>query len=180
MNTTQLMINTLLKCPNFSKQLVSPTKSENVLLACQQAVTERTPIFVPTRRYLDDSGWSIMTQLHENLGADLRVSYSIRIAGSVKPWNLWKQKTVFWICLEGDLTIDMCRQDNDMNWSIVIGEQNPGIIIIPATIWHQANSRGQGPATLLEFENADCIVPPQVDSLHTMQGKAQGFEPWTS
>lgn len=116
----------------IKKNSTPPKQSCDVVMAYQQALAERAPFFVPTARYLDDGGWSIMAQLHEAVGFDLQANYTVQFSGVVKPWHRRRQKSEFWICLNGNLKVSVRRENDDQEWLTIIGEQNPGVIILPS------------------------------------------------
>ena len=119
--------------------------------AHQRAIDETEPVFVPAAIYADDRGWSIMNQLQGVLSPEGQVNYSVQYPGVIKAWHRHRLQTDFWLCVEGNLKVGVFRDEDRRGWSVVIGEKQPGILIIPPSLWHGATAIGGSKAGLLYY-----------------------------
>jgi len=119
--------------------------------AYEIATSQRRPIFVPTSHFADDRGWSLMNQLQGVMGKEGQVNFSVQYPGVVKAWHRHAIQTDFWMGLIGHLKVGVYDSDNEQAWSIVIGEKQPGTLIIPPPLWHGAATVGPTQAGLLYY-----------------------------
>jgi dTDP-4-dehydrorhamnose 3,5-epimerase len=142
----------------------------------RRALAEAEPVFVPASYFADDRGFSLMNQLQGVLSPRGQVNYSTQYPGVIKAWHRHKKQTDFWICLRGHLKVGVWRETDHQAWVQVIGEQQPGTVIIPPTLWHGAATVGHEPAGLLYFvtEQYDAASP---DEERTAYDALAGF-PW--
>ena len=80
-----------------------------------------------------------------------QVNFSVQYPGVVKAWHRHQKQTDFWMCLLGHLKVGVYRQGGDSAWQTVIGEKNPGVVVIPPPLWHGAATVGHTPAGLLYY-----------------------------
>lgn len=109
------------------------------------------PLFVPVTPYADDRGWSLMNMLSGVLGPQGQVNFSMQHPGIVKAWHRHDKQTDFWICLKGHIKAGVYRETDHAAWMLVIGEQRPGVLVIPPPLWHGAACVGSEPAGLLYY-----------------------------
>ena len=119
--------------------------------AFELAQRNAEPVLVPTRWFADDRGYSLMNQLQGVLSPEGQVNYSAMYPGVVKAWHRHQKQTDFWLCLHGHLKIGVHREDDGTLWQAVIGEKQPGVVIIPPPLWHGAATVGPEPAGLLYY-----------------------------
>ena len=119
--------------------------------AFAHARESRTPQFVPASHFTDDRGWSLMNQMQGVMSDQGQVNFSVQYPGVVKAWHRHRLQTDFWVGLIGHLKVGVYDQENDLAWSIVIGEKRPGTVIIPPPLWHGAATVGNTPAGLLYY-----------------------------
>ena len=117
----------------------------------QQACEAGEPVFIPVNAYCDDRGWSLMNLFHHVLGPDGQINVSFQYPGVIKAWHRHQHQTDFWLCLQGHLKVGVYREDDHTAWRIVMGEKNPGVLVIPPTLWHGATTVGPSPAGLLYY-----------------------------
>ena len=91
-----------------------------------------------------------MNQLQGVLSEAGQVNYSLMHPGVVKAWHRHHRQADFWLCLSGHLKAGVCRDDGTA-WQIVVGQQRPGVLIIPPTLWHGGATVGADPAGLFYF-----------------------------
>jgi len=109
------------------------------------------PLFVPTPVYTDDRGWSLMNLFQQVLAGQGQINYSVTYPQVIKAWHRHTDQTDFWLCLHGHLKIGIFDQGSDTAWQAVVGEKNPGIVVIPPTLWHGLATVGPQPAGLLYY-----------------------------
>ncbi len=68
----------------------------------------------------------------------------------IKAWHRHQCQTDFWICPLGHIKVGLHRDDGK-TWQIVIGEKNPGIVIIPPTLWHGMTTVGPDSALMMYY-----------------------------
>lgn len=112
---------------------------------------DRKPIFVPVAVFADDRGWSIMNQLQGILTPQGQVNYSIQYPGVVKAWHRHQKQTDFWLCVQGHIKAGVYDQDAGRVWQAVIGEKNPGVLIVPPMLWHGIATVGPTSAGLFYY-----------------------------
>ena len=127
--------------------------------AYQAALEQTEPIFVPVKTFNDDRGWSVMNLMTGVLREQGQINFSIQYPGVIKAWHRHGVQTDFWTCALGHIKTGIYREDDGARWMLVIGEQRPGVLIIPPPLWHGAATVGPTPAGLLyyvtETYNAD-------------------------
>jgi dTDP-4-dehydrorhamnose 3,5-epimerase len=134
------------------KSISSPRRLEADWPAAHQAATEACePVFVPVHPHADDRGWSLMNLLAGALSPLGQINYSLQYPGVVKAWHRHQRQTDFWICVHGQLKAGIHREDDGQSWSQVMGEAQPGVLIIPPLLWHGATTLGPHPAGLLYY-----------------------------
>ncbi len=158
-------------------KISSPTKLNCPLTeAFEYAKSNNTPVFVPTNHFADDRGWSLMNQLQGVLSPEGQINFSVQYPGVVKAWHRHHKQTDFWMGLLGHLKVGVYDQENNQAWSIVIGEKNPGTVIIPPPLWHGAATVGPTQAGLLYFVT-HAYNPSAPDEERTTHDAFPGF-PW--
>lgn len=119
--------------------------------AIVQAHSDLEPVFYPTPVYQDDRGWSMMNLLRASYFPDpldsWQINYSVTHPGVIKAWHRHNTQTDYWMVLNGDLKVAVT--DEKKMWTFVIGEHNPGILIIPPTLWHGCYNHTPTPVGLL-------------------------------
>lgn len=144
--------------------------------AFEIAVAQRNPQFVPTRHFTDDRGWSLMNQMQGVMGDQGQINFSVQYPGVVKAWHRHHLQTDFWMGLLGHLKVGIYDQEQDVAWSIVIGEKCPGTVIIPPPLWHGAATVGATQAGLLYYVTHS-YNPAAPDEERTAPDAFVGF-PW--
>lgn len=134
------------------------------------------PVFIPASIYADDRGWSIMNQYQGILGPEGQINYSLMYPGVTKAWHRHKLQSDLWMCVRGHLKVGVHRDSDGVSWSIVLGEQRPGILIIPETLWHGAATVGHEPAGLLYYVTR-AFNPKEPDEERRAFDSVVGF-PW--
>lgn len=123
----------------------------DICAAFELAVAQHEPIFLPISIFADERGWSMMNLFRGALGPRGQVNYSMMYPGVIKAWHSHKRQSDFWLSVMGHVKVGVHREDDGQSWMAVIGEQNPGIMIIPPTLWHGAATVGHLPAGLLYY-----------------------------
>jgi len=135
--------------------LVKPEKLHvfdgNVVAAYQTAIDSRQPVFMSSQVYVDDRGWSIMNQLQGVLTNRGQINFSMQYPDVVKAWHRHQRQTDFWICLQGCMKAGIYDEIGGRVWQAVIGEKNPGVLIIPPFLWHGVKTVGPTSASLLYY-----------------------------
>jgi dTDP-4-dehydrorhamnose 3,5-epimerase len=119
--------------------------------AHELAISQREPVFVPITPYADDRGWSYMNLLNGVLGPQGQVNFSRQYPGIVKAWHRHDKQTDFWLCICGHIKAGVFRESDGAAWMAVMGEQRPGVLVIPPPLWHGAACVGPTPAGLLYY-----------------------------
>ena len=143
-------------------------------LAAARAATE--PLFVPATVFADDRGWSIMNQFQGVLTPEGQVNYSLMYPNVIKAWHRHKLQADLWICVRGHIKVGIHRDSDNTTWSIVIGEKNAGILIIPETLWHGGATVSQDNAGLLYYVTR-AYDPKNADEERRAFDGIEGF-PW--
>lgn len=129
-----------------------PQIFDGLVTAAFEAAKEACePVFVPARLFTDDRGWSLMNQLQGVMSSQGQVNYSVQYPGVIKAWHRHQKQTDFWLCVQGHIKAGIYEADRDTAWQAVIGEKNPGVLIIPPPLWHGAATVGPGSAGLLYY-----------------------------
>ena len=117
--------------------IVKPTIARDMSLAQahELAKDKNEPIFMPMSVFADDRGWSHMNLMHGVLSDQGQINISEVYPGTIKAWHRHKLQTDFWMCPKGHIKVGIHREDGS-TWQLVVGEKNPGIMIIPPTLWH--------------------------------------------
>ncbi len=133
-------------------KLESPRRFEGDLKdAHESAVAQCEPVFVQASIFADDRGWSIMNQFQGILDSQGQINYSVVYPGVVKAWHRHERQSDLWLGLMGHVKVGVHSQDEDRSWLAVIGEKNPGIMVIPPPLWHGMATVGNTPAGLLYY-----------------------------
>lgn len=111
----------------------------------------REPLWAPASYFVDDRGWSVMNLLTGALSPQGQCNYSVQHPGVVKAWHRHANQTDFWFCLRGHIKVGVFDQDAGRAWVQVIGEQSPGLMIIPPPLWHGAATVGADRAGLFYY-----------------------------
>lgn len=153
--------------------------SGSVESAFAASVEASEPRLVPQRAYADDRGWSLMNQFVGVLGSNSgggQINYSVQYPGVIKAWHRHAKQTDFWLCLHGHIKVGVHDAASGRAWSAVIGERQPGVVVIPPPLWHGAATVGPEPAGLLYFVTHafDPAVPDEERRAHD---EPAGF-PW--
>lgn len=143
----------------------------------RRALAEGEPVFVPTAYFADDRGFSLMNQLQGVLSPKGQVNFSTQYPGVIKAWHRHKKQTDFWMCLRGHLKVGVWRETDNEAWVAVIGEKQPGTVIIPPTLWHGAATVGDEPAGLLYYVT-ETYNPAEPDEERAAFDALAAF-PWT-
>ncbi|NJL31013.1 MAG: hypothetical protein HC898_04960 [Phycisphaerales bacterium] len=140
------------------------------------AIKECEPVFVPVSYFADDRGWSLMNLFTRTLSVEGQVNYSVMYPGVVKAWHRHQKQTDFWLCLHGHLKTGVYRETDGQCWLKVIGEKQPGVLMIPPTLWHGAATVGDTQAGLLYYVT-HAYDPRQPDEERRAYDSVTGF-PW--
>lgn len=128
-----------------------PTSEASLIDSFGIASESGQPLFVPTRHFTDDRGWSLMNQMQGVMSDQGQINFSVQYPGVIKAWHRHRLQTDFWTGLIGHLKVGVYDQEKGIAWSIVIGEKCPGTVLIPPTLWHGAATVGPTPAGLLYY-----------------------------
>ena len=146
------------------------------MAAHESAQREGEPVFVPVPVFTDDRGWSVMNQLQGVMTAQGQVNFSVQYPGVVKAWHRHHKQTDFWICLMGHIKVGVHREGDGKTWLAVIGEKNPGVVIVPPPLWHGAATVGPTHAGLLYYVT-HAYDPKNPDEDRRAYDSIAGF-PW--
>ncbi|UCD76705.1 MAG: dTDP-4-dehydrorhamnose 3,5-epimerase family protein [Phycisphaerales bacterium] len=144
--------------------------------ACQAALNRSEPVFVPVTTFNDDRGWSMMNLMTGVLREQGQINFSIQYPGVIKAWHRHDRQTDFWVCAVGNIKAGIYRGDDGARWMQVIGEQRPGVLIIPPPLWHGAATVGPTPAGLLYYVT-EGYNPDAPDEHRRPFDSVRGF-PW--
>lgn len=136
----------------------------------------REPVFVPASIYTDERGWSVMNQMQGVMGPQGQINFSVQYPGVVKAWHRHRLQTDFWLCAIGHIKAGIHREEDGRSWLLVIGEKRPGVLIIPAPLWHGAATVGDTPAGLLYYVT-HAFNPQKPDEERRAHDSVPGF-PW--
>lgn len=153
-------------------------KSGCVTEAHRFAKVNNEPVFLETRVYADDRGWSLMNQLQGILSPEGQINFSVQYPGVTKAWHRHAKQTDFWICATGNLKAGIFREQDGQSWSVVFGEKRPGLLIIPPSLWHGATVVGPASAGLLYYVT-HAYNPECPDEQRRPADSVVGF-PWTT
>ncbi|MEQ8769174.1 MAG: hypothetical protein RIB60_01540 [Phycisphaerales bacterium] len=146
--------------------------------AWAEAKAASEPRLVEIRSYADDRGWSYMNLMTGVLEGG-QVNVSVQYPGVVKAWHRHARQTDFWCAVAGHLRVGVWRDSDDACWRAVIGDRQPGVVVIPPTLWHGAATVGPEPATLLYYVT-EVYVPSHPDEercpFDALPGFAWGVE----
>ena len=120
-------------------------------VAHEMALDRNEPVFAPASYFVDDRGWSMMNQLQGVMSAEGQVNYSVQHPGVIKAWHRHHLQTDFWMCLRGHIKAGVHREGERFSWLIVLGEKNPGALVIPPPLWHGVATVGNEPAGLFYY-----------------------------
>ncbi|MBL8763533.1 MAG: dTDP-4-dehydrorhamnose 3,5-epimerase family protein [Phycisphaerae bacterium] len=152
------------------------TVNEDLRSALAKAIALREPLFVPSPTFVDDRGWSLMNQMQGVMSPEGQINYSVQHPGVIKAWHRHKLQTDFWMCLRGHIKVGVHRDDDEQSWLLVTGEQKPGVVIIPPTLWHGAATVGAEPAGLFYYVT-HAFNPKEPDEERRAFDSVPGF-PW--
>lgn len=138
------------------------------------ARAEGEPVFVPVTPYADDRGWSLMNLLAGAMSDEGQINFSMQYPGIVKAWHRHDHQTDFWMCLVGHLKAGVYREEDNTAWQKVIGEQQPGVLVIPPPLWHGATCVGPKSAGLLYYVTRS-YNPDQPDEHRRQWDSVEGF-----
>jgi len=148
----------------------------DITAAYKMTKNDNEPVFVPVPVYADDRGWSIMNQLQGMLSNSGQINFSVQYPGVIKAWHRHQKQTDFWICLQGHIKVGIYDENQSIAWQTVIGEKNPGVMIIPPPLWHGAATVGPAPASLLYYVT-HAYDPNHPDEERRSHESVRGF-PW--
>tara|TARA_Y100001954_G_scaffold213221_1_gene241664 strand:+ start:480 stop:974 length:495 start_codon:yes stop_codon:yes gene_type:complete len=133
-------------------KIIKPTicKDKSLAEAHEHAKAINEPVFVPMSVFADDRGWSHMNLMKGVLGPEGQINISEVYPGTIKAWHRHKFQTDFWMCPKGHIKVGVFRDDFTA-WQIVVGEKNPGIVIIPPTLWHGVSTVGPQSALMIYY-----------------------------
>jgi dTDP-4-dehydrorhamnose 3,5-epimerase len=144
--------------------------------AHELARSVQEPVFVPVRPYADDRGWSLMNMLSGVLNEQGQINFSMQYPNVIKAWHRHDRQSDFWCCVSGHLKAGVHREGDDRSWLVVMGEQRPGVLIIPPPLWHGAACVGPTPAGLLYYVT-NRYDPEHPDEHRRPYDSVEGF-PW--
>lgn len=119
--------------------------------AHELAKANMEPVFVPVTPFADERGWSLMNLFAGAMGSTGQVNFSVQYPGIIKAWHRHDKQTDFWTCINSNLKVGIWREQDNTAWMIVMGEQRPGVLIIPPPLWHGATPVGPESAGLLYY-----------------------------
>lgn len=157
---------------DIRRPLTAATAREGYELALDSC----SPVFVPATYFTDDRGFSLMNQLQGVMSDRGQVNFSTQHPGVIKAWHRHQKQTDFWMCLNGHLKVGVYDEEETSGWMLVIGERNPGTIIIPPPLWHGAATVGAQPAGLLYYVTR-AYDPNDPDEERRAHDSVDGF-PW--
>lgn len=131
---------------------------------------------MPAHLYTDDRGWSMMNQLQGVLSDQGQINFSVQYPRVIKAWHRHQKQTDFWICLQGHIKAGIFDESQGRSWQAVIGEKNPGVLMIPPPLWHGAATVGPTPAGLLYYVT-HAYDPNHPDEERRPHDSVEGF-PW--
>jgi dTDP-4-dehydrorhamnose 3,5-epimerase len=134
------------------------------------------PVFVPVTVHNDDRGWSMMNLMAGALSAEGQINFSMQYPGVVKAWHRHRRQTDFWTCATGNLKAGVYREADGRAWVVIMGEQRPGVLVIPPGLWHGAAAVGPRSAGLLYYVT-HAYDPAQPDEERRGHDTVPGF-PW--
>lgn len=108
------------------------------------------PGFLAITPYSDDRGWSLLGLMQGVLEGG-QVNFSTQYAGVVKAWHRHALQTDYWCVVTGTMNIGIMDDTGKRRWLCVTGEKNPGIVIIPPSLWHGEVALGSENAGLLYY-----------------------------
>lgn len=141
------------------------------------AVRQREPVFVPATVYADDRGWSILNQLQGVLSPKGQINYSLVYPGVIKAWHRHRRQTDFWLVVQGQIKAGIYRENDGKGWLTVLGEKRPGVLIIPAGLWHGLTSLGNEAAGMVYYVSR-AYDPRRPDEERRPFDWVEGF-PWS-
>lgn len=153
------------------------TCTEPCAAAHRLALESGEPLFVPITPFADDRGWSFMNQLTGVLAPEGQINISWQHPGVIKAWHRHQLQTDFWICIRGHIKVGVYKDDAATAWMKIIGDQSPGMVIIPPPLWHGAATVGAEPAGLLYYVTKSYNAR-QPDEERRPHDSVNGF-PWS-
>jgi dTDP-4-dehydrorhamnose 3,5-epimerase len=144
--------------------------------ALRLAEQEGEPLLVPCPHHTDDRGWSLMNLLAGVMGPEGQINFSVQYPGVVKAWHRHDHQTDCWVPVLGHLKVGVHRESDGVSWAAVMGEKRPGVLVIPAPLWHGAATVGPEPAALLYYVTRS-YDPTNPDEHRRPWDSVPGF-PW--
>jgi len=145
--------------------------------ALAEAARTDEPLWMESPRYEDARGWSMMNLLRGVLSPAGQVNVSVQRPGVVKAWHRHAKQTDFWVCPSGTLLAGVWRERDGATWSIVLGGQRGGVLVIPSGLWHGAATLGEECATLVYYVT-HAYDPANPDEQRLPEDACAGFD-WT-
>ena len=140
------------------------------------AVEADEPLFVPVTPYVDDRGWSLMNLMAGALSSEGQINFSVQHPSVIKAWHRHRLQTDFWTCVSGHLKAGVYRESDGSAWMLLLGERQPGVLVIPPGLWHGATAVGNEPAALLYYVT-HAYNPADPDEERRPFDSVRGF-PW--
>jgi dTDP-4-dehydrorhamnose 3,5-epimerase len=122
--------------------------------------------------FVDDRGRSMMS-IFDHLGLPGQINVGVMYANVVKAWHRHAKQDDHWCVLSGNLKIGLFNTENkaitaellvsgtasstvleipaNSGKAVFLGEHRPGVLRIPAGLWHGAVAVGGRDATLLYY-----------------------------
>lgn len=154
----------------------------------EHAEKAQIPLLMSVEKYQDDRGWSFVNML-QGLHRFGQINFSHIHPGTVKAWHRHKKQTDLWIVVQGDLKIGVVKEketggfENPAHkqqdlwiqdfWITVLGEHNPGILVIPPGLWH-------GCAVVTPYPAGLVYVVTEPYDPHSPDEERRRFDYWKS
>ncbi|MCX7600094.1 MAG: dTDP-4-dehydrorhamnose 3,5-epimerase family protein [Armatimonadetes bacterium] len=115
-------------------------------------------IVKPLRRIVDDRGYVmvILREDDEEFRGFGQAYVSVCFPGVVKAWHCHKKQWDYFCVVAGDAKVGLYddREESPTRGetaSVVIGQLNPALVVIPPQVWHGFTALGGQPAVLLNL-----------------------------
>ena len=156
-------------------KLLTPRRFDgSIAEAHETARAQVEPLFLPASIFSDERGWSLMNLFQGVLGPQGQINYSVMYPGVIKAWHRHSRQSDMWLVTMGHLKLGVHNQDDGRSWLAVIGEKNPGIMIIPPPLWHGATATGGQPGGVLYYVSA-AYDPADPDEQRRPFDSIEGF-----
>jgi len=146
----------------------------SIAAAQESAVSGGEPVFVPVSAFTDDRGWSMMNLFRGVMSLRGQINVSVQYPGVVKAWHRHEKQVDFWLCFQGHIKVGVCREEDGRLWRMVVGEKNPGVMVIPRLLWHGLATVGHEPAGLLYYVT-EAYNPEAPDEQRRAFDSVEGF-----